>query len=171
MLFRSQAEEEIEMNDDFKAFEEKMYGDVWNKEDYLNWMYENLLAIKSIMSETASIYVHLDWHIGHYVKILMDEIFGADNFINEIAAKLDELLSKLDPKERIDFLQNSRYRLKDELLAFSEGEKYQSLIQDIHSDKICYKIEAMKYSDYNFEMKIDILEEKLAKELKDYRNK
>lgn len=71
-------------NDDLKAFEEKMYGDVWNKEAYLNWMYENLLAIKSIMSETASIYVHLDWHIGHYVKILMDEIFGEDNFVNEI---------------------------------------------------------------------------------------
>lgn len=71
-------------NDDLKAFEEKMYGDVWNKEAYLNWMYENLLAIKSVMSETASIYVHLDWHIGHYVKILMDEIFGEDNFRNEI---------------------------------------------------------------------------------------
>lgn len=79
-----QAEEEIEMNDDFKAFEEKMYGDVWNKEDYLNWMYENLLAIKSIMSETASIYVQLDYNIGHYVKILMDEIFGEDKFKNEI---------------------------------------------------------------------------------------
>lgn len=78
------AEEEIEMNEDFKAFEEKMYGDVWNKEDYLNWMYENLLAIKSVMSETASIYLHLDWHIGHYVKILMDEIFGEDKFRNEI---------------------------------------------------------------------------------------
>lgn len=71
-------------NDDLKAFEEKMYGDVWNKESYLNWMYENLLAIKSVMSETASIYVHLDWHIGHYVKILMDEIFGEDNFQREI---------------------------------------------------------------------------------------
>lgn len=71
-------------NDDLKAFEEKMYGDVWNKEAYLNWMYENLLAIKSVMSETASIYVHLDWHIGHYVKILMDEIFGEDNFQREI---------------------------------------------------------------------------------------
>ncbi|MDY4245817.1 MAG: site-specific DNA-methyltransferase [Porphyromonas sp.] len=47
-------------------------------------MYENLLAIKSIMSPTASIYVHLDWHIGHYVKILMDEIFGEENFRNEI---------------------------------------------------------------------------------------
>lgn len=47
-------------------------------------MYENLLAIKSVMSDTASIYVHLDWHIGHYVKILLDEIFGEENFRNEI---------------------------------------------------------------------------------------
>ncbi len=58
------AEEEMEI-DELKAFEEKMYGDIWNKEDYLNWMYENLQAIKSIMSDTASIYIHLDWHIGH----------------------------------------------------------------------------------------------------------
>jgi adenine-specific DNA-methyltransferase len=61
-----------------------MYGDIWQKEDYLNWMYENLMAIKSIMSDTGSIYVHLDWHIGHYVKILMDEVFGEDKFLNEI---------------------------------------------------------------------------------------
>lgn len=79
----AKAEEELE-DKDFKEFEEVMYGDVWDKEKYLNWMYENLCAIKSVMSETASIYVHLDWHIGHYVKILMDEIFGEDNFRNEI---------------------------------------------------------------------------------------
>lgn len=79
-----QAEEELEI-EDLKSFEEKMYGDVWNKEKYLNWMYENLCAIKSVMSETASIYVHLDWHIVHYVKILMDEIFGEDNFRNDIS--------------------------------------------------------------------------------------
>ena len=78
-----QAEEELNI-EELKSFEEKMYGDVWNKEDYLNWMYENLMAIKSVMSDTASIYVHLDYHIGHYVKILMDEIFGEDNFRNEI---------------------------------------------------------------------------------------
>jgi adenine-specific DNA-methyltransferase len=78
-----QAEQEIEA-EDLKVFEEKMYGDVWDKEKYLNWMYENLMAIKSIMSENASIYVHLDWHIMHYVKILMDEIFGEENFRNEI---------------------------------------------------------------------------------------
>ena len=78
-----QAETEID-SDEIRGFEEKMYGDVWDKERYLNWMYENLMAIKSVMSETASIYLHLDWHIGHYVKILLDEIFGEDNFRNEI---------------------------------------------------------------------------------------
>ena len=79
----AQAEQELDI-DELNAFEEKMYGDVWDKEKYLSWMYENLMAIKSVMSETASIYVHLDWHIGHYVKILLDEIFGEDNFRNEI---------------------------------------------------------------------------------------
>ena len=79
----AQAEQELDV-DEFKAFEEKMYGDVWDKEKYLNWMYENLMAIKSVMSNSASIYVHLDWHIGHYVKILLDEVFGEDRFRNEI---------------------------------------------------------------------------------------
>ena len=78
-----QTETEVD-SEELRNFEEKMYGDVWDKERYLNWMYENLVAIKAVMSDTASIYVHLDWHIGHYVKILMDEIFGEDNFRNEI---------------------------------------------------------------------------------------
>lgn len=79
----AQAEQEID-SEELRAFEEKMYGDVWDKEKYLNWMYENLMAIKSVMSETASIYVHLDYHICHYVKILLDEVFGEDNFRSEI---------------------------------------------------------------------------------------
>ena len=82
-----QLEQSLPDFEELKAFEEKMYGDKWEKERYLNWMYENLLAIKSIMSENASIYVHLDYHIGHYVKILMDEIFGEVNFRNEIIWK------------------------------------------------------------------------------------
>jgi adenine-specific DNA-methyltransferase len=77
------AEQQMDI-EELKAFEEKMYGDIWQKEDYLNWMYENLMAIKSIMSETGSIYVHLDKSIGHYVKILLDEVFGEHNFINEV---------------------------------------------------------------------------------------
>lgn len=82
----ARAEQELDV-DELKVFEEKMYGDIWDKEKYLSWMYENLMAIKSVMSESASIYVHLDYHIGHYVKILLDEIFGEDNFRNEIIWK------------------------------------------------------------------------------------
>lgn len=78
-----QTEQEIG-DDSAMSFEEKMYGDIWDKEKYLNWMYENLMAIKAVMSDKATIYVHLDWHIGHYVKVLMDEIFGEANFRNEI---------------------------------------------------------------------------------------
>lgn len=82
----AQVEQELDI-EELKSFEEKMYGDVWDKEKYLSWMYENLMAIKSVMSESASIYVHLDWHIVHYIKVLMDEIFGEDNFINDITWK------------------------------------------------------------------------------------
>lgn len=82
----AQAEQELDI-DELKAFEEKMYGDVWDKEKYLSWMYENLMAVKSVMSEAASIFIELDNHIGHYVKILMDEIFGESHFINEIIWK------------------------------------------------------------------------------------
>jgi len=80
------AEQELDI-DELKSFEEKMYGDVWDKEKYLNWMYENLMAIKSIMSPMSSIYVHLDDHISHYVKILLDEVFGETCFVNEIIWK------------------------------------------------------------------------------------
>jgi len=81
------AEEQMEI-EDLKAFEEKMYGDIWKKEAYLNWMYENLVAIKNVLNENASVYIHLDWHIVHYVKILADEIFGEDNFQREIIWRL-----------------------------------------------------------------------------------
>lgn len=79
----AEAEKEMDI-EELKAFEEKMYGDFWQKEDYLNWMYENLIAIKSILNDTGSIYVHLDATIGHYVKILLDEVFGEHNFQREI---------------------------------------------------------------------------------------
>jgi adenine-specific DNA-methyltransferase len=79
----AEAEQQMDL-EELKAFEEKMYGDIWKKEDYLNWLYENLLAIKSIMSENAGIFLHLDTKIGHYAKILMDEVFGEEGFINEI---------------------------------------------------------------------------------------
>lgn len=79
----AQAEQELEI-EELRAFEEKMYGDVWDKEKYLNWMYENLMAIKSVMAPNGTIFVHLDYNISHYVKILLDEVFGDTGFLNNI---------------------------------------------------------------------------------------
>jgi len=110
----AQAEQELDI-DELKAFEEKMYGDVWDKEKYLNWMYENLMAIKSVMSETSSIYVHLDWHVGHYVKILLDEIFGEDHFINEITWYY---YNKMAPKSACF------PRTSDKILVYSKSDNY-----------------------------------------------
>lgn len=142
----AKAEEEIEMNEDFKAFEEKMYGDVWNKEDYLNWMYENLLAIKSIMSETASIYVHLDWHIGHYVKILMDEIFGEDNFQREIVWDIQVLsgFKTLAPNwvrghDNIYYYSKSESRIFNKLMQ-PHTEEYLNSFNKIDDDGRHYMI-------------------------------
>jgi adenine-specific DNA-methyltransferase len=78
----TQSELEID-KEELRSFEEKMYGDIWKKENYLNWMYENLMAIKEVMSVNASIYFHIDSSIGHYAKILLDEIFVGYEF-NEI---------------------------------------------------------------------------------------
>ena len=118
----AQTESELDI-EDLKAFEEKMYGDVWDKERYLNWMYENLMAMKSIMSDEASIYVHLDWHIGHYVKILMDEIFGESNFVNEIVwhyyNKMQGNVNRFASNHDVIFL----YRKSDDYLFQSIKEK------------------------------------------------
>ena len=51
---------------------------------YLRYMYPRLVLMRELLSDQGSIYVHIDWHVGHYVKILLDEIFGKDNFRNEI---------------------------------------------------------------------------------------
>lgn len=52
--------------------------------NYLRWLYSRLVLMRELLSDKGSIYVHLDWHVGHYVKLLMDEIFGKDKFVNEI---------------------------------------------------------------------------------------
>jgi len=66
--------------------EERAYKDTWSGgiASYLRYMYERLVLMRELLAESGSIYVHLDWHVGHYVKVMMDEIFGAENFRNEI---------------------------------------------------------------------------------------
>src|SRR3990170_1170436 len=71
------------------VLEQFAYSDTWKDGtvSYLQMIYPRLVLMRELLSDQGSIYVHLDWHVGHYVKILMDEIFGKENFRNEIYAK------------------------------------------------------------------------------------
>lgn len=69
---------------DSTSFEEKQYGDIWTNDEYLQFMYERLLIMRELLSEKGSIYLHCDWHKSAYLRLLLDEVFGADSFRNEI---------------------------------------------------------------------------------------
>lgn len=68
------------------TIEQFAYADTWKDGtvSYLKMLYPRLVLMRELLSDKGSIYVHIDWHVGHYVKVLMDDIFGKENFLNEI---------------------------------------------------------------------------------------
>ncbi len=94
--------------------EEKQYTDIWENDEYLQFMYERLLLLKELLSEEGSIYLHCDWHRGAYLKLILDEIFGEDNFINDISWK------------RFNFRSDSKAygRVSDKILFYSKSPNY-----------------------------------------------
>jgi Adenine specific DNA methylase Mod len=69
---------------DATSFEEKQYTDIWTNDEYLQFIYERLLICRELLSDTGSIYVHMDEKRAHYVRQIMDEVFGQNNFRREI---------------------------------------------------------------------------------------
>ena len=69
--------------------EHKAYRDTWGRglDSYLAWFYECAVFLKELLKTNGSLYVHLDWHVGHYAKVILDEIFGYDSFKSEIIWK------------------------------------------------------------------------------------
>jgi DNA modification methylase len=64
--------------------EQVQYTDIWANDNYLQFMYERFILLRELLSERGSIYVHCDWHKGHHLRFLLDEVFGSENFRNEI---------------------------------------------------------------------------------------
>lgn len=64
--------------------EQKQYFDIWKNDDYLQFMYERLILLKELLSDKGSIYLHCDCHKNHHLRCLLDEVFGEENFVNEI---------------------------------------------------------------------------------------
>jgi len=67
--------------------EQIQYTDIWANDNYLQFMFERLLLLRELLTETGSIFLHCDWRMVHRLRLLLDEVFGEDNFINEIAWK------------------------------------------------------------------------------------
>ena len=65
---------------------ESIFSDVWydGLEGYMSWLRPRLVQMRRLLKESGTIYMHLDWHASHYVKVMMDGIFGYDNFLNEV---------------------------------------------------------------------------------------
>lgn len=100
--------------------EQKAYRDTWGKglDSYLQWFYETAIVLRELLAEDGSIYVHLDWHVGHYAKTVLDEVFSYDNFINEIVWKRTSAHS--DSKQGAKFYG----RQHDVILFYKKAEKF-----------------------------------------------
>lgn len=89
------------------------YDDNLSREDYLEFMRERLILLRELLSEKGSIYVHIDYKVGHYLKVIMDEIFGENNFRNDITR------IKSNPK---NFYRRAYGNEKDLILFYTKSD-------------------------------------------------
>lgn len=75
-----------EVEKEQSAIEEKAYRDTWGRgtDSYLEMMKTRLMLLRDLLAPDGTIYVHIDWTVGHYLKLVLDEVFGRDNFRNEV---------------------------------------------------------------------------------------
>ena len=86
----------LELEQKPTVIEQFAYSDTWSDgtASYLAMITPRLVLMRELLADTGSIYVHLDWHVGHYVKLVMDEVFGKKNFVNEISWCYEDIGSR-----------------------------------------------------------------------------
>ena len=104
--------------------EQIQYSDIWANDNYLQFMYERLILMRELLSNNGSIYVHCDWRMNSYLRLVLDEIFSKGNFINEITWCYRDIGSRT----------TSYFKRKHEnLLVYSKSETW---IHNIQRGKI-----------------------------------
>lgn len=114
---------DLEWTKEASVIEEKAYRDTWGRglDSYLQMMYDRLVLMRELLADNGSIYVHLDWHVGHYVKIIMDESFGKENFRNEVVWCYRTMQTT----------KSGWARKHDIILLYTKGEKYIFNLKDV----------------------------------------
>lgn len=95
------------------------FDDIWkDPKEYIDWLEPRLEEFKRILKPTGSVYIHCDWHISHYLKVLADSVFGRNRFLNEIIWRRQS--------SHNDARQGSRHygRIHDSILMYTGSKKY-----------------------------------------------
>jgi len=100
--------------EDYSLGEQIQYGDIWANDTYLQFMFERLLLLKELLAQNGSIYLHCDQRRSHQLKLVADEVFGAENFRNEISWKRTS--SHNDTTDRFS-------KVKDTILFYVKSDK------------------------------------------------
>lgn len=134
--------------DSESIIQQTMYEDIWKRDEYFQFMYERLILLKELLSETGSIYVHLDYHMTHYMRVLMDEVFGEDNFQNDIVWNYFMGASG-----------NERWGRKHQnILFYSKGDKYQFNLDPVRVPYNPETIARAKRGEARYEVEAEELE-------------
>jgi site-specific DNA-methyltransferase (adenine-specific)/adenine-specific DNA-methyltransferase len=72
---------------DYSTFEEKQYSDIWNNDEYLQFMFERLTLMRELLSEKGNLFLHCDYRKNSHLRLILDEIFGSGSLVNEIVWK------------------------------------------------------------------------------------
>lgn len=99
----------------YEIGEQIQYTDIWVNDNYLQFMYERLLLLKELLHEDGSIFIHCDDTRGHYLRILADEVFGSDKYVNEIIWKR---------KGATSFARKQLGKIVDHVLWYSKSMNY-----------------------------------------------
>lgn len=132
------------------AIEQFAYSDTWadGTSSYLRMITPRLCLMKELLSDKGSIYVHLDWHVGHYVKIILDEIFGRDHFRNDIIWHYENKLGTgwaaktFDTRHDILFLYSKSENYVHNLIAEPvKNKKLQPVTKKVEGERVWLKNE------------------------------
>jgi len=113
------------------------YKDILKGSDFIEFLRERVILLRELMSPQGSFYLHIDYKIGHYVKIMLDEVFGADNFRNDITR------IKCNPK---NFKRKAYGNIKDLILFYTKSNNYiwnepRVPLVDEDIERLCKKVD------------------------------
>ncbi|MDF1580936.1 MAG: site-specific DNA-methyltransferase [Desulfuromonadales bacterium] len=123
--------------------EQIQYTDIWANDNYLQFMYERLMLLKELLARDGALYLHCDWHKNHLLRMLVEEVFGPENFRNEIVWTYpgremhieNKFNSKHDCLLFVAKSDETKINMKDIAIVYDKGERLKGLRRKVEIDE------------------------------------